>query len=869
MKMTKAKSDFILALTDATADLALVGGKGASLRRLAAAGLPVPSGFHVTTHAYRRFVAENGLQEPILEAAAAANPDQPKTLEEASSQIKQLFTQHSMPEDIAGAIRLAYVALGVGDRPVAVRSSATAEDLPKMSFAGQQETYLNICGAEAVLEAVKKCWASLWTGRAIAYRQRQGIPSDTVALAVVVQELVCAEAAGVMFTANPVTGKRDEIVINAAWGLGEAIVSGAVTPDSLILEKTTGRIIRQEIPEKQVMTVRTESGTGDAAVPDSRKKKAVLSEAQAAELAKIGAEIERLYGGPMDIEWALDGGRFAILQARPVTALPSIEAEAPLTWPKPRRGVMYGRASFAEQIPNPVSPLFATLGLRMADIPTQELMQRFTKAKITYAYVPINGYVYMVFSLSLPELLAYIRMSAQITGMVFHAQEHCQAARQEFVREIQKWETKDVTALSPSELLTGAGTIFQGAASLYTHLQSGTVPLSTMSEGIFTQFYRRLVRRKGDPAASTFLFGSETVALRAEKALFDLAAWCREHLKLADYLSRTPASQVARFLAEPLPPNSLSMEDWDAWRTQFQTYLSVHGQVTYDLDFANPVPAEQPVALLETIRMYLQGGGSDPYARQQATLERRDQTTAAILARLHWPLRGWFKGLLRWAQNAAPGREDSLADLGLGHPTIRRYLNELGRRLADGGAIPDDESIYWLEEAEVQELIAALEAGKPLPDLSNRIPRRKAERQRYLKVTPPAILPEKSGWAALIPWHHTSDDPSILHGVGTSAGQVTAPACVLIGPEDFPRMRPGDVLVAVTTTPAWTPLFAMASAVVTDIGGPLSHSSIVAREYGIPAVMATGVASRRIRTGQMITVDGSKGTIEILNEEFC
>ena len=261
--------------------------------------------------------------------------------------------------------------------------------------------------------------------------------------------------------------------------------------------------------------------------------------------------------------------------------------------------------------------------------------------------------------------------------------------------------------------------------------------------------------------------------------------------------------------------------------------------------------------------MYLLGGGSDPYARHQAALDRREQATAAILGRLHWPLKGWFQGLLRWAQNNAPGREDSLADLGLGHPLIRRYLNELGRRLAAGGAIRDAESIYWLEEAEVQDLIAALEAGRPLPDLSDRIPPRRAERRRYLTITPPAVLPEKSRWSILVPWHRTRDDPSILHGIGVSAGQITAQACVLFGPEDFPRMRPGDVLVAVTTTPAWTPLFAMASAVVTDIGGPLSHSSIVAREYGIPAVMAAGNATRRIQNGQIITVDGSAGTVTL------
>ncbi len=824
----QANPNFIVSLSDASAGLSQVGGKGASLALLAAAGLPVPPGFHITTAAYHRFVAEHGLQEQILTAVSSATPEQPATLEEASSRIGQLFAQHAMPDEIAGAIQQAYAGLGEAAMPVAVRSSATAEDLPEMSFAGQQETYLNIQGADAVIDAVKRCWASLWTARAMAYRSRQGIAPASVAMSVIVQKLVFASAAGVMFTANPSNGKRTEIMINASWGLGEAVVGGLVTPDSLSVEKASGRVLNRQTADKRVMTVRTGSTTGERSVPENLRKAAVLDDTAAAQLTALGVQIEQLYSQPMDIEWAWVDGKFSILQARPITSLPTMEAAAPLTWPKPPHGLMYGRTSFAEQIPNPISPLFATLGLRMADIPTQELMKRFTRAKIHYSYVLVNGYVFMVAGLSFRELLVYLRMSTSIMSMVFRGQEICRVAREEFVREIRTWEAKDVAALSPSELLSGAGIVFQGSVRLYTYLQAGTVPLSTISEASFTQFYNRLVRRKGDPVATTFLLGSDSAALRAEKALFDLAAWCRYRPALADYLRQTPASQVALILLQHELPADLSTEDWDAWQAQFQTYLAEHGQMTYDLDFANPVPAEQPIALLETVKMYLQGGGSDPYARHQATLERRTKATEAILSRLHWPIRGWFQGLLRWAQNAAPGREDSLADLGLGHPLIRCYLNELGRRLAAGGAIPNAESIYWLEEAEVQDLITALEAGKSLPDLSGRIPSRRSERQRYLKITPPGILPEKSTWSILIPWHRTSDDQSALHGIGTSAGQITAPACVLIRPEDFPRMRPGDVLVAVSTTPAWTPLFAMASAVVTDIGGPLSHSSIVA-----------------------------------------
>lgn len=859
----QTKTELILPLSDTCAGLPLVGGKGASLARLAAAGLPVPPGFHITTTAYREFVAQYGLQEQILAIVSTIHSDQPAALEEASRRIRQLFTEHALPDALAGAIQQAYAELGEGGVPAAVRSSATAEDLPGMSFAGQHDTYLNIRGAEAVVEAVRKCWASLWTARAIDYRARHNIAPQDVSLAVVVQRLIPAEAAGILFTADPVSGLRGRALISASWGLGEAVVGGLVTPDSLTVEKSDGRVISRQTADKQVMTVRTANTTEEQPVPLNLRQAPVLSDAAAAQLTALGVQIEQLYGQPMDIEWAWAEGQFAILQARPITALPSAEPAAPLTWPKPPRGVMYMRASFAEQIPNPVSPLFATLGLRMADIATQEFMGRFTKAKVNYAYVPVHGYVFMVAGLGFSDMVAYSRMTGQITSMVLHAQEHCRSARQQFVRLIQEWEAKDFNNLSPGALLAGAGVIFQESVRLYTHLQAGTIPLSTMSESLFTQFYHRLVRRKGDPEGATFLLGAETSALRAEKALFDLAAWCRNRPDLADYLRQTPASQAAQALRQSQPPAELPSECWGAWQEQFQVYLRKHGQVTYDLDFANPVPAEEPTALLETIKMYLLGSGNDPYARQQAARERRIQAEKAILARLHWPLKNWFQRLLHWAQAAAPGREDSLADLGSGHPLIRRYLNELGRLLAEGGAIPDAQSIYWLEEAEVQELVNSLEAGRALPDLSDHIPPRQAERQHCMKITPPALLPEKSKWAVLVPWHRASDDQSILHGTGTSAGQVTARACVLFGPDDFPRMRPGDVLVAVTTTPAWTPLFAMASAVVTDIGGPLSHSSIVAREYGIPAVMAAGSATRRISGGQIITVDGSKGLITI------
>src|SRR5579859_716368 len=245
----------VLALDDPAATLEQVGGKGASLARLAVVGLPVPPGFHITTAAYRYFVTENGLQEQILAAVSASTADHPTSLEEASKKIGRMFAQGSMPTEIATAIRQAYVALGADDLSVAVRSSATAEDLPDLSFAGQQETYLNMHGEAMVLDAIKRCWASLWTARAIGYRTRSGITHEEVSMAVVVQELVLADADGILFTSNPLTGARDQMIINAAWGLGEAIVSGQITPDTVVVDRASWTIIVQQISEKEVMKV--------------------------------------------------------------------------------------------------------------------------------------------------------------------------------------------------------------------------------------------------------------------------------------------------------------------------------------------------------------------------------------------------------------------------------------------------------------------------------------------------------------------------------------------------------------------------------------------------------------------------------------
>lgn len=853
---------FVLSLADRDATLENVGGKGMSLAKMLSAGLPVPGGFHVTTAAYRRFVAENGLQSQIMQALEGTSPADPDALEAASRRICGLFAAGDTPPEVAAAVLAAYAALS--DAAVAVRSSATAEDLPGASFAGQQETYLNIRGADAVLAAVKKCWASLWTARAIAYRLNNQIDQASVALAVVVQELVFADAAGIMFTANPVNGKRDELVVNAAWGLGEAVVSGVVTPDTITVQKATGRVLRREIAEKALMTIRTAQGTGEVAVPAAQQKQAVLTDAQTAELARLGVRIEQFYGMPMDVEWALAGGRYAIVQARPITALPP-------EWKQPDPKVLYTRGSLAEHTPSPVTPLFATLGLELANIATNQLWERIIGddardvVPAEGAYRALNSYVYLGMHLNSKNLwkITWVFV-ANLRSLVGGSVERWQAARAELAAVVEQWEHQPVDTLTPSQLLQGVRAVFGAACGYFTEIQS-TLPASAMSEALFARLYDSAIRRKGEPSATTFMFGFDTVALRAEKSLFDIAGWMRANPIMTNYAFQTTTEQQAADLRREVPPDALPADLWAEWRRRFYGHLGEFGRTAYEFDFANPTPQETPGPILEALKSYLAGRAEDPYQRQREAIERRKQAMRAVLGRIGWPRRDIFLKLLRWAQHTGPMREDSIFDMGMGHPLVRQMLGELGRRFAAGGAIRQADDIYWLEKSEVEALAADLERGVTLPDVGGRIPDRKAQWQAALKITPPLMLPETSGWSR---WFHggaaeQKDGKVVLKGVGTSGGRVTAPACVLFGPEDFGKLKPGDVLVAVTTTPAWTPLFARASAVVTDIGGPLSHSSIVAREYSIPAVMAARSATRAILNGQVVTVDGTAGTVTV------
>ncbi len=385
--------------------------------------------------------------------------------------------------------------------------------------------------------------------------------------------------------------------------------------------------------------------------------------------------------------------------------------------------------------------------------------------------------------------------------------------------------------------------------------------------------YDRFIRRSDDPDSVALVRGYDSTPIQAEKALYDLAQWLSRQAGLADYARRCPTQQLAAELSRPEAPAGVGAAAWRELQTRWQAHLERYGAMIYTIDFGQPLPLDEPAPLLEALKLYASGVIQSPYDRQQRLAEQREAAVQSIMEREKGlgVKRRLFATVLGWAQSFAPLREDSIAFIGYGYPQLRRMLKELGRRLVQAGAMERPEDIFWLTESEVAEAAVALDRSEPLAVRQVAVRQRQAEWQAQKRLSPPPILSPTKGFSVgkmnmggFYSAGSNAQAADLLKGFAASPGRVTAPACVLRGPEDFGQMQPGHVLVAAITTPAWTPLFAMAAAVVTDVGGPLSHGSIVAREYGIPAVMGTGVATKRIQSGQTITVDGDAGKVELM-----
>jgi rifampicin phosphotransferase len=855
-------------------DIALVGGKGANLGELRRAGLPVPPGFVVTTGAYDAFVEAGGLTDEILGLASQPQEDDPASFEAAAEKIRALFARAAIPDVVAAEVRAAYDRLvNAEGEAVAVRSSATAEDLPGASFAGQQETYLNVRGESALMDALKACWASLWTARAMAYRGRQSIEPRSVSLAVVVQRMVEAEAAGIMFTADPAGGGRDRIFINSAWGLGEAVVGGEVTPDTLVVDKRSGRVISRETADKELMTVYTEEGTGQRSVPEARRREAVLDDEAAAVLSRYAARIEDHYGVPQDIEWALAGGRFFILQSRPITNLPP-PPPGDVRWEPPFPGSAWWRRQVVENLPEPLSPLFDELYLREGlELSINTLMEFFgwTLTLEDFAdrpfFTTINGYAYSRanYKLEWSTVPTLLRAVIDEFRILFGAEMSAywgEQALPSYLAKIERWKEVDLGIASDERLLAGVRELALEDAR-YWFACALMIGRAKITDALLGRFLTLAAPNRG-LTSGTFLRGFPSPTVDAETELEGLADQVRASDELRALVTATPAAS--------LPETLRRTPTGQDWLAAFALYLDRYGHQVYSLDFVVPTQADDPLPVLLSLKAMVQQPKGDPRARQRVLVAERaalGEETAKSLDPLR---RRLFRLLLGWAQRFGPDREQALFYMGAGWPTLRRLALELGRRLTESGSLLAAEDVFFLETPEIEAAISARTVDQGRAELASLARERRELREVRKRLHPPPVVPPghevRFGPFDMSAWEtQRRNEPAgaVLRGFAVSPGRVSAPASVIRSPEDFSRMEPGTILVCPTTTPAWTPLFSQARGLVTDVGGVLAHGSIVAREYGIPAVLGTGIATTRIRSGQTVRVDGDAGTVTLLD----
>jgi phosphohistidine swiveling domain-containing protein len=848
-------------------DLECGGGKGANLGELIAAGLPVPSGFCVTTAAYRRTVAEAGLTDEINDALRNVRVEDPVSAEVASGRIATLFEDLTLPEDLAGAILDAHRALE--ERPVAVRSSATTEDLPGASFAGQQATSLNVRGEDELLAAVRRCWASLWSPRAISYRNRQEFSNDRAAIAVVVQRLVPAEMSGILFTANPVSGARDEIVVNAALGLGEAVVGGLTTPDSFTLDRATLAVRERQTGRQEVETVITEGGTTERPLDRERASRPTLDDAQLARLGEVGLRIERHFGSPQDIEWAYAEGSLWVLQARPITKLPP-DPLGDARWDPPFPGSVWWRRQVVENLPEPLSPLFDELyvreGLELSiDAVMAFFMPHFRLEDFADRpfFATVNGYAYSRANYKLGWRATPMLLRAWVGGWrrLFGREGLAYWREQtlpDYLAAIERWKAVGLDDVPDERLLAGARELALADAR-YWFACALMIGRAKITDTLLDRFLAVAARGRG-LTSGAFLRGFPSPTVDADTELESLAERIRASNALRALVSATPAAALLEALRKT--PGG---QDWLA---AFSRYLDRYGHQVYNLDFFVPTQADDPLPVLVSLKAGVEQPSSDPRLRQRAIADERDALKEET-ARSFDPLRRLlFRVLLGWAQRFGPHREQALFYMGAGWPVLRRLALELGRRLTESGSLLAAEDVFFLETSEIESTIAVRVAGTPGPELASMASERREVREARKRLHPPPVVPPghkvRLGPIDMSAWEtqrRNQPTGAVLRGFAVSPGRVTAPASVIRSPEDFSQMEPGTILVCPTTTPAWTPLFSRARGLVTDVGGVLAHGSIVAREFGIPAVLGTGNASRRIRHGQQVTVDGNQGQV--------
>lgn len=847
---------------------ALVGGKACNLGRMIAAGLPAPSGFCVTTRAFDLFLASCPRRTDLSRLLAKCSGDQLGRIGDLSREIRSCLEEVQVPEVVKDAALSAWRELGE-KRSFAVRSSATVEDAAGMSFAGQFETILNVRGAGVLLAAIKTCWLSIFSKRALFYLARQRTPAEKVKMAVLVQEMIEADHAGVVFTADPLTGATDRFVVECVSGLGEGLVQGTVQPKRMLVEKRTGRALAS-----------SENGP--------------LSPASLKELCDLTHRTENLFGSPQDIEWAQRDGEMFLLQSRPITTKAKVrtwedrqvwtnlntgevvpDVVTPMTWSMmqsllevvgstfrllgadmmraPLAGLVAGRLYFnANTVLAAVKPFSCLLDYFLVKGSPdffQALggfsMEAYRQGPLAIAPedLPDLGFRWPKYILSWPRIFYdVITHSSRRGGRAWLAH---------FKQQTDELDRLDLMALSTPELtqlgVQAIGGVFKKTDVFYLATQGAVLPV----------FQKACSDWLGEPGLALRLFaalGGLPVA-EAGLALWRLALLAHAHRDTETAVSSANNWPEVRARLCRTEPGRKFLAAWD-------NFLAEHGHhCRGEFELSNARWCETPDYILGLVRGYLRSmGQSDPLENQRRLAEEREHLSVQCRAQLTNPIKRWiFSHSLRRVQQLTVFREQ-LKNLGIRRFAFaRRVLLVLGQRLHEQGSLSCRDDIFFLEGAELEPVAT----GGASVDWRGRIELRRREYERNLEFSPPQIVngrfdPNAGGLPA------ANAGATLLAGIAVSPGMATGPARVILRTDDHEQVLPGEILVAPFTDPAWSPYFITAAGLVMEQGGILSHGSIVAREYGLPAVTNVASATRVIRTGDLVQVDGIRGCVSIL-----
>jgi pyruvate,water dikinase len=847
----------------------------------------------VTAAACREHVAP--LRSRITEAVTSARAASGETRASILAGIRNVMAESPASSDLRSELEAA--CRGLGTDQLAVRSTGTAEDLPGHSFAGLYDTTLGRADADRCVMLVKKCWASLWTERAFEYREKNLFDHLNAGMAVIVQELVPADAAGVCFTADPVSGSRDRIVLEAVSGLGDKLVSGHVTPDRFVLDRRL-RIVERPtatphplpLPKSGASTregsIRPQGAREPTCLPTGGAKPAV-DDRQARAVARLALKAERLFGAPQDVEWAVAGRKAWLLQARPITTLGG------RTWADRQ---VWTNVNISEALPEPAPPM----ALAVADVFLAGIIKWLLKISqvsigehtatggiASRVYINLNTLLGILHAIpllrrmKLSELLgglsdeqmprpddvlrvqasplkALLGLPGLFVWFLFNQPERGRRIMEELRLNTDRLQQTDYAAMPDQELARQPARGLTELLELPKLPGAGAVLTGMMYYSTLFNVSRKWFRDPESTVASHLLTSLGDIdSAQAGLDLWRLARLAQAHPEVGDPIrSDAPWAELVPRLQGSGPGREF-LSRWDA--LMFRQGHHCRGE----FDVSKPRWREQPDFVLDMIRSYARAGAAlNPEADLKRRQQEREQFTAEVRARLRNPVkRLLFDWLLSRARLGASSRENVRNDSNRRAAIARMSLLELGNRLAGRGVLAERDDVFFLTVSE----LAPVLAGTQSFDVRRTIADRKARFEQDRQVTPPPLIVGRFDPSRHLP-EAAAESAEELRGLAVSPGVVTGRARVILQADPSSRVLPGEILVAPYTDPGWTPYFLPAAGIVVDVGGLLSHGSIVAREYGIPAVVNVGPATRVIKTGQLVEVDGNQGRVRILKE---